>query len=159
MAYGDLSILGSVFCFLFFFFFLLFFFFFRLSFFKKLMFWAHFFLEMHKMCIFRAMKIWFLDFVTNSLFLLHFWRDRNLCLMALKIFYDNFDGCTLKLSPWMSFHVPGPWNMVSTINWIMAQMHPFQFIALFTFFSTLEIFFTLQNHFLLKEKKSQLGLL
>ena len=38
-----------------------------------------------------------------SLFLLHFWRDRNLCLMALKIFYDNFDGCTLKLSPWMSF--------------------------------------------------------
>ena len=92
-----------------------------------------------------------------SLFLLHFWRDRNLCLMALKIFYDNFDGCTLKLSPWMSFHVPGPWNMVSTINWIMAQMHPFQFIALFTFFSTLEIFFTLQNHFLLKEKKASLA--
>ena len=103
------------------------------------------------------MKIWFLelDFVTNSLFLLHFWRDRNLCLMALKIFYDNFDGCTLKLSPWMSFHVPGPWNMVSTINWIMAQMHPFQFIALFTFFSTLEIFLHFRTIFYLLKKKKK----
>ena len=103
------------------------------------------------------MKIWFLDFVSNRLFLLHFWRDRNLCLMALKIFYDNFDGCTLKLSPWMSFHVPGPWNMVSTINWIMAQMHPFQFIALFTFFSTLEIFLHFRTIFYSKKKKASLA--
>ena len=52
------------------------------------------------------------------------------------------------------FHVPGPWNMVSTINWIMAQMHPFQFIALFTFFFTLEISYTLELFFTQRKKAS-----